>query len=105
MLKYKRILLKLSGEALAGNKEFGFSNEVLESFAKQIKEVHEKGVEVAIVIGGGTYAKHFNRVLAFGALFPWEEDRMHMTDERISLDSYSRMANIFAATVYNLCCR
>ena len=37
MLKYKRILLKLSGEALAGNKEFGFSNEVLESFAKQIK--------------------------------------------------------------------
>ena len=58
-----------------------------------------------IVIGGGTYAKHFNRVLAFGALFPWEEDRMHMTDERISLDSYSRMANIFAATVYNLCCR
>ena len=42
MLKYKRILLKLSGEALAGNKEFGFSNEVLESFAKQIKDVHEK---------------------------------------------------------------
>ena len=53
MLKYKRILLKLSGEALAGNKEFGFSNEVLESFAKQIKDVHEKGVEIAIVIGGG----------------------------------------------------
>ena len=43
MLKYKRILLKLSGEALAGNKEFGFSNEVLESFAKQIKDVHKKG--------------------------------------------------------------
>ena len=53
MLKYKRILLKLSGEALAGNKEFGFSNEVLESFAKQIKDVHEKGVQIAIVIGGG----------------------------------------------------
>ena len=53
MFKYKRILLKLSGEALAGNKEFGFSNEVLESFAKQIKDVHEKGVQIAIVIGGG----------------------------------------------------
>ncbi len=53
MLKYKRILLKLSGEALAGNKEFGFSSEVLESFARQIKEVHEKGAEVGIVIGGG----------------------------------------------------
>ena len=49
MLKYKRILLKLSGEALAGDKEFGFSNKVLESFAKQIKEVHEKGVEIFFV--------------------------------------------------------
>ena len=46
MLKYKRILLKLSGEALAGDKEFGFSNDVLESFARQIKEVHDQGVEV-----------------------------------------------------------
>ena len=42
MLKYKRILLKLSGEALAGEKEFGFSDEVLESFAKQIKDLQEE---------------------------------------------------------------
>ena len=53
MLKYKRILLKLSGEALAGDKEFGFSDEVLESIAKQIKDVHDEGVQIAIVIGGG----------------------------------------------------
>ena len=53
MLKYNRILLKLSGEELAGNKEFGFSSDVLQSFARQVKEVHDKGVEVAIVIGGG----------------------------------------------------
>lgn len=53
MLKYKRILLKLSGEALAGTKDFGFSEEVLDSFAEQIKEVHSKGLEIAIVIGGG----------------------------------------------------
>ena len=53
MFKYKRILLKLSGEALAGDKEFGFSENVLESFAKQIRDVHSKGVEIAIVIGGG----------------------------------------------------
>jgi uridylate kinase len=53
MFKYKRILLKLSGEALAGNKEFGFSEDVLESFAKQIKDLHSKGIEIAIVIGGG----------------------------------------------------
>lgn len=53
MLKHKRILLKLSGEALAGDKDFGFSDEILYSFAKQIKEIHSEGVELAIVIGGG----------------------------------------------------
>ena len=53
MLKYKRILLKLSGEALAGNKNFGYSDEVLDSFAKQIKQIHSQGAELAIVIGGG----------------------------------------------------
>lgn len=53
VLKYKRVLLKLSGEALAGDKSFGFSNEVLTSFARQIKSIHEEGVELAIVIGGG----------------------------------------------------
>ena len=53
MLKYNRILLKLSDVALAGNKEFGFSSDALQSFARQVKEVHDKGVEVAIVIGGG----------------------------------------------------
>ena len=53
MLKYKRILLKLSGEALAGDKNFGYSDEVLDSFAKQIKQIHSQGAELAIVIGGG----------------------------------------------------
>ena len=53
MLKYKRILLKLSGEALAGNQKFGISSDVLDNFARQLKEVHDLGVELAIVIGGG----------------------------------------------------
>lgn len=53
MLKYKRILLKLSGEALAGNQKFGISSDVLDSFARQLKEVHDLGVELAVVIGGG----------------------------------------------------
>ena len=53
MLKYKRILLKLSGEALAGNQQFGISSDVLDNFARQLKEVHDLGVELAIVIGGG----------------------------------------------------
>lgn len=52
-MKYKRILLKLSGEALAGKKEFGFDEEVLISFARQVKELCDNGVQVAIVIGGG----------------------------------------------------
>ncbi len=52
-MKYKRILLKLSGEALMGTKQFGIDNERLVEYAKQIKEISDLGVEVAIVIGGG----------------------------------------------------
>lgn len=52
-MKYKRILLKLSGEALMGNQEYGIDPEVLDRYAAEIKKVHELGVEVAIVIGGG----------------------------------------------------
>lgn len=52
-LKYKRILLKLSGESLMGNKGFGIDNSVLEFFSEEIKKVHNAGVEVGLVIGGG----------------------------------------------------
>lgn len=52
-LKYKRILLKLSGEALAGKSGFGIDVDEAESIASRIKEVHEMGVQVSIVIGGG----------------------------------------------------
>lgn len=52
-MKYKRILLKLSGEALMGNKQFGIDHERLAQYAKEVKEVAEAGVQVAIVIGGG----------------------------------------------------
>ncbi|PIC71830.1 UMP kinase [Sporosarcina sp. P18a] len=51
--KYKRIVLKLSGEALAGDQGFGLSPEVVKSVASQVKEVVELGVEVAVVVGGG----------------------------------------------------
>ena len=50
---YKRILLKLSGEMLAGNDGFGISQPVIERFADEVKAVHELGIEVALVIGGG----------------------------------------------------
>jgi uridylate kinase len=52
-MKYNRILLKLSGESLMGDKQFGIDNERLSEYAKQIKEVHELGLQIAIVIGGG----------------------------------------------------
>ncbi|GAA6324711.1 UMP kinase [Fusobacterium ulcerans] len=50
---YKRVLLKLSGEALMGDQEFGISSDVINSYAKQIKEIVDLGVEISIVIGGG----------------------------------------------------
>lgn len=52
-MKYKRILLKLSGEALMGGRQYGIDPTRLKEYATEIKQVVEKGVEVAIVIGGG----------------------------------------------------
>lgn len=53
MLKYKRVVLKLSGESLAGEKDFGINPAVVESIAGQVKKLHDAGLEVAIVVGGG----------------------------------------------------
>lgn len=68
---YKRILLKLSGEGLMGDKAFGMSAEVIENLAGQIKGVHDKGVEVCVVVGGGNIfrgakeaSKGMNRTVA-----------------------------------------
>lgn len=52
-LKYKRILLKISGEAMMGDRKYGISSSTVDYMAKEIKEALSKGVEVAIVIGGG----------------------------------------------------
>ena len=69
MLKYKRILLKLSGESLAGEKKQGFDEARLLEYAEQIKAIYKKGVQIGIVIGGGNIfrgltgsAKGFDRV-------------------------------------------
>jgi len=53
--KYKRVLLKLSGEALAGENKTGLSPEVLDDITSQIKELRDLGVEVAVVVGGGNF--------------------------------------------------
>ena len=52
-MKYKRVLLKLSGEALMGDRQYGIDPNRLKEYAKEIKEVTDKGIELAIVIGGG----------------------------------------------------
>ncbi len=58
--KYKRVLLKLSGESLMGNKNFGLDSEVISQYAKEIKSIIALGVQVAIVIGGGNIYRGMN---------------------------------------------
>lgn len=69
MIPYKRVLLKLSGESLMGEKQYGIDEKRLGEYASQIKEAHELGVEIGIVIGGGNIfrglsgsSKGFDRV-------------------------------------------
>jgi uridylate kinase len=69
MIPYKRVLLKLSGESLMGEKQYGIDENRLSQYANQIKEAHELGIEIGIVIGGGNIfrglsgaSKGFDRV-------------------------------------------
>ena len=55
MIKYKRVLLKLSGEALAGNKSAGIDAETIGNICDKVKEIVELGVQVSIVVGGGNF--------------------------------------------------
>ena len=59
-MKYKRILLKLSGEALVGDKAGGIDPEILIKYSNEIKKIYDMGVEIAIVIGGGNIYRGFN---------------------------------------------
>ena len=55
-----------------------------------------------LVIGGGTYARAFDNVVAFGACFPWTNDKMHQADEELTLDDFRKMTLIFADAIYRL---
>lgn len=59
-LRFRRILLKLSGEALMGDKAFGIDPDVLGTIASEVHEVHKRGLETAIVIGGGNIFRGMN---------------------------------------------
>lgn len=61
-LKYHRILLKLSGESLMGSKNYGIDPDKLEFFAQELKNVHDTGVQIGIVIGGGNIFRGLNAV-------------------------------------------
>lgn len=63
MTKFKRILLKLSGESLAGKKGYGLDENCLATYARQIREIYEMGVQIGIVIGGGNLFRGLNGVL------------------------------------------
>ena len=52
---YKRVLLKLSGESLMGDQQFGLNASVLKRFAEDVSEIYKLGVEIGIVIGGGNF--------------------------------------------------
>lgn len=54
-LKYKRVMLKISGEALAGEKGFGIDQNILSKISSKIKEAHDMGVDMGIVVGGGNF--------------------------------------------------
>jgi len=59
-MKYKRILLKLSGESLMGKEQFGYSKETVTQIVAEIKKLHELGLEIAIVVGGGNLCRGKN---------------------------------------------
>lgn len=82
-LKYKRVLLKLSGEALLGQKEFGIEPKVIDQISAEIKEVHEMGIEVAIVIGGGNIFRGVTGI-SFGM-------------DRVSADNMGMLATVINA--------
>ena len=75
-MKYKRILLKLSGEALMGKKSFGIDNETLTRYANDVKEIQRMGIEVAVVVGGGNIFRGIQ--LAEGGMDRAQGDYMGM---------------------------
>ena len=58
----------------------------------------------SVVLPGGTYAKMVDNILCYGGLFPGEEDTMHQADEQFSVESFMKMARIYARALYLLCC-
>ncbi|MDO8468387.1 MAG: UMP kinase [Candidatus Peribacter sp.] len=82
-MKYKRIMLKISGEALAGDRGFGIEHKTLQKIAKRIAEVAKKDIEMAVVIGGGNIWRY--------------RDTMESGIERTSSDAMGMLATVMNA--------
>ena len=76
--------------------------EVMRPFA--VANCEGKFDVIAIVQGGGSYAKMVNNILCFGGEFPGEENTMHQADEKFCIESFMKMARIYARAIYSLCC-
>ena len=74
---------------------------MMEAYRKETGDTESQ----PMTIGGGSYAKLFENTLAFGGLFPGEENTMHQADEMISVESLMKMARIYADTIWTLCCK
>jgi len=82
-LKYKRILLKLSGEVFKGERSSGIDGRILMDFANDLKKLQKKGVEIGIVIGGGNIWRY--------------RDNKHLKLNRVTLDTMGMMATVMNA--------
>lgn len=77
---------------------------LVESLMAAYKEVSGDMDAKPLIMAGGTYAKDVNKILAFGAMFPDEEDTMHQNDEKKSIDLLMKAAKIYAKAIYSICC-
>ncbi|MBR2673931.1 MAG: dipeptidase PepV [Mogibacterium sp.] len=78
-------------------------DEMVKAYMNAYREISGDSAAEPMVIGGGTYAKVFNNILAFGGQFPGDENTMHQANEKLSIESLMKMAHIYAKAVYSLC--
>ncbi len=96
--RYRRVLLKLSGEALGGSSEFGIDYDVVKKIAEQVRQVHQRGVQVALVVGGGniirgaSFAEHgFDRATAdYMGMLATVINALALQDALEGIDVYAR---------------
>lgn len=78
-------------------------DEMVVAYMEAYKEISGEASAEPMVIGGGTYAKMFDNILAFGGQFPDDEDTMHQANEKLSIESFMKMAHIYAKAIHSLC--